>query len=99
MATQFEWDEDKAQLNFKKRGIRFEQAALIFRSPVLIEKNDRHDYGEDRYVAIGLSRDRCYVVVYTPRGDGLRIITAWYGGRRDRSKYQAYLAGRADRPG
>ena len=97
MATHFEWDEEKARLNFEKRGIRFEQAALIFRAPVLIEKDERIDYGEDRYIATGLSKDRCYVVVYTLRGDGLRLITAWYGGRRDRSKYQAYLAGRTDR--
>ena len=30
MTVQFEWDEDKAALNLKKHGVRFETAALVF---------------------------------------------------------------------
>ena len=30
MPVQFEWDEDKAALNLKKHGVRFETAALVF---------------------------------------------------------------------
>ena len=32
MPVQFEWDEDKAALNLKKHGVRFETAALVFKA-------------------------------------------------------------------
>jgi len=54
----FEWDADKAQKNLEKHGIRFEIAAAVFIDPNHITAiDDRFDYGEERYVTLGLTYD------------------------------------------
>ena len=37
---QFEWDDEKAALNFKKHSVRFETAALVFNDENRIELYD-----------------------------------------------------------
>jgi uncharacterized DUF497 family protein len=56
---------------------------------VLISIDDRQDYGETRWMALGMVADECFVVVYTERNDAIRLITAWKGGRDERSYYEA----------
>ena len=94
---EFEWDEDKRSEVFEERGVDFLRASLIFEGPVLTHADRRWDYGEKRFVSVGMVEDDCYVVVHTNRGDVTRIITAWKGGRREREEYQACYFGRAPR--
>lgn len=91
----FEWDEDKRQRNLADRGVDFRLAAGIFRGLVLEGKDDRTDYGETRYRAIGRVGDEHFLVIYTWRGANRRIISAWRVGERGRRRYQAVLSGRA----
>ncbi len=73
---QFEWDEDKAALNLKKHGVRFETAALVFNDENRIEFYDSaHSLLEDRYNTIG-KVDEILFVVYTERSSATRIISA-----------------------
>ena len=73
----FEWDEAKAASNFAKHGVPFEFARDVFKDPFAIERTDnRRDYGEERYVLLGIISNRMIVVVYTMRGDVIRIISA-----------------------
>ena len=73
----FEWDEKKALVTARERGLTFEIAAAVLLSGNLLVKQDkRRDYGEDRYQAIGRYDGREIVVVYTFRGDRTRIISA-----------------------
>ena len=44
----FEWDVEKAEENFAKHGIDFEDAARIFDGPTVQGEDGRHDYGETR---------------------------------------------------
>ena len=56
----FEWDDAKAALNARQHGIGFEAVALLFRAVDLLEDiDDREDYGEDRWLAIGPDRRPC----------------------------------------
>ena len=91
----FEWDEDKRQRNLAERGVDFRLAADIFQDVVLEAKDQRADYGEIRYRAIGRVSDEFFVVTYTWRGRNRRIISAWRVGERGRRRYQALLSGRA----
>jgi len=68
----FEWDERKNQSNLIKHGFDFAHAPGIFNSPMLVELDDREDYGEDRWIGIGLLSGRVVVVVYTE----LEIVVA-----------------------
>lgn len=77
MEIEFEWDEVKASANEKKHGVTFGDAATIFlQDRVLVHRDERFDYGEDRYLAIGLVEEREVAVVYTLRAGRIRIISA-----------------------
>jgi hypothetical protein len=92
--VQLEWDETKRQSVIAQRGVDILYAALIFDGPVLSRQDDRHDYGESRYISVGMVDDECFVVVHSPRDGSTRLITAWKGGRDERSIYQKSIAGR-----
>lgn len=87
----FEWDEGKNTSNFKKHGIRFEEAAQIFLGPTATEIDDRGDYGEVREISIGLiGAAVCIIVIHTDREGTLRIISARRATRLERLKYDEY---------
>jgi len=92
MHLDFEWDEEKNGRNFKKHGIRFEEAALIFREPTLTTVDDRKDYGETRETSIGQLGGRVYlVVVHTDREGITRLISARRAKRQERKEYDDYI--------
>ena len=86
-----EWGEDKWKENFQKHGVDFADAALIFDNPVIETIDDRKQYGEMRYRALGHVEDDYYIVVYTWRGKDRRIISAWKVGENGKRRYQAIL--------
>lgn len=57
--VKFEWDSHKAELNVAKHGLTFLDGIQVFRDFNLsIERDDRSDYGEDRYIATGHIKQR-----------------------------------------
>jgi len=84
-----EWDENKRTDVLRTRGVDMVYAALIFEGTVLTKKDERTDYGEERFISLGMVEDDCFVVVHTPRGTATRLITAWKGGQLERDQYQA----------
>jgi uncharacterized DUF497 family protein len=97
MPLEFEWDDDKASANLEKHGVDFVDAAQIFAGVTFEVADTRRAYGEPRTRAIGAHDEEVYVVVYTPRGDRLRLISAWKAGHNDRKQYHAHLAARSGR--
>ena len=69
-------------------------AAAMFAGVTVTSQDGRTEYGEARFVAIGRVDDAFLVLVFTERGDKIRLISARKGGRRDRRKYEAGLVGR-----
>lgn len=92
-ALEFEWDETKRQQVLEKHKIDLLHAALIFDGPV-VTRPDLRDYGEERFISTGMALGRCVVVVYTERAGKTRLISAWFGGRKDYGKYKAGIARR-----
>lgn len=84
----FEWNEAKRAQNRDKHGVDFLDAALIFEGPTLVREDDRKDYGETRWIALGMVENTVYVVTYTMRGEVTRIISAWQGGRKEYEQYK-----------
>jgi len=73
----FEWDEAKNAANIRKHGIDFADVTDTFNHPMLAMLDQREDYGEERWIAIGWTHALIGVVVYTERqGDVIRIISA-----------------------
>ena len=83
----FEWDQAKSDKNFAERGFDFEYACRIFDGDILEWDDTRRDYGERRVIAIGEVEEEVYVIVYTPREQVRRIISARPASRRERNAY------------
>jgi uncharacterized protein len=88
---EFEWDDQKEKSNLRKHGLAFEDAITLFDGPYLERLDDRHDYGEERYVAYGCVRDEVVVLVYTWRGPARRIISARKATKVERETYYAAI--------
>jgi uncharacterized DUF497 family protein len=90
MGLTFEWDAKKAKQNLKKHGVPFEEATTVFLDSLARTINDPlHSGEEDRFVNLGESqRRRLLVVVFTDRGERIRIISARVATRRERRDYE-----------
>jgi uncharacterized DUF497 family protein len=89
--VEFEWDEQKNHTNWQKHGVSFEEATTVFGDPLSVTIDDPiHSTSEDRFVIIGMSAHRrLLVVIFTERGNHIRIISARDATRRERRNYEA----------
>ena len=93
----FEWDESKNQSNLIKHGFDFADAYRIFNLPMVVELDKRENYGEDRFVAIGLLDGRVVVIVYTePDAEIIRIVSLRKALSYERKYYEQYLKNRLE---
>ena len=89
-----DFDADKNAKNIAERGISFELAAEFDWETALVGRDRRKDYGEDRYKALGVIEDRLYVLVFTVREKGIRVISLRKANRREGIEYEkAYKSG------
>ena len=63
------------------------RAAEVFADATLTIEDDRHDYGEDRFITIGFLDDRMVVLVWTPRSGTYRIVSMRKANERERAVY------------
>jgi uncharacterized protein len=83
------WDPDKAKANLEKHGVRFSDAELVLYDPYAVTVEDSAVQGEQRYLSVGLDAvGRILVVVYTYRGENVRLISARPATRRERQQYE-----------
>jgi uncharacterized DUF497 family protein len=89
----FEWDEQKNRENIRKRNLDFADARKVFQRPVLRMLDNRKDYGEDRWIGIGmLDNTRTVVVVFTePAENTMRIISMRKALAHERKRYEQAL--------
>ena len=85
--VRYSWDRAKSAANLRERGFDFAFATLVFGGPTVVAEDQRQDYGERRFVAIGLADKLHLTVVFTDRvrADGeleRRIISARRSNRR-----------------
>lgn len=85
----FEWDEEKSNKCYEMRGFDFAYAAFAFADPNrIVRPDDRFSYCEARYELIGRIEGRLFVLIYTPRHDGIRIISARKANAREVKRYE-----------
>jgi len=85
----FEWDEKKNQQNIRKHGLDFGDTWEIFEGPFEAHLDLRTDYGEDRWIVIGLLGTRTVVVTFALRGtQTIRIISLRKASRHERKKFE-----------
>jgi uncharacterized DUF497 family protein len=76
--VQFIWDLHKAEINFSKHSVSFEDAATVFGDPLSNTYPDPdHSLSEQRFIIIGVSEQgRMLVVAHTDDGQVVTIISA-----------------------
>ena len=87
---QYEWDSPKAELNLRKHGVSFDEAATVFLDQLAVSGADPdHSLGEPRYITFGLSSlGKLLAVSHTYRPGGVRIISARRVTRFERNMYE-----------
>ncbi len=87
---EFEWDPEKADVNLKKHGISFHEAATVFGDPLAITFDDPdHSVREHRLLTFGSSRmGQLLVVVHIERRGRTRIVSARRATRHERKTYE-----------
>ena len=82
----FEWDEDKRLLNLQKHGIDFVDAQSVFEEERIYTypspKND-----EERWVTVGPVENRLIAVIWTERGEAIRLISARRARDEEKRQY------------
>ena len=91
--VEFEWDDLKAESNYKKHGVRFTEAATVWSDDSAVEMSDPdHSEKEERWVRLGQSQNiRVLVVVYVEKveGERIRIISARKAKPREIEHYNS----------
>jgi uncharacterized protein len=83
------FDPKKNLRNIADRGLPFDLVDSFEWDTALIAQDTRKDYGEHRYIAIGLIDEVLYVTVFTPRNDRPHVISLRRANLRERRKYAA----------
>jgi uncharacterized DUF497 family protein len=88
----FEWDTNKAAINYRKHRIRFEDAAQAFDDPLALSVQDRIEGGEQRWQTLGMVGGCLLLLVaHTVRVEDVevvRIISARCADRKERTRYE-----------
>ena len=89
MQLEFEWGNAKAEANLRAHGVSFELAKTVFQDPFAIERlDDRQDYGEERFVIVGMAEGNVALfVAYTEREGRMRIISARRATQNEQDDY------------
>jgi len=83
------WDPKKAEINFKKHGMRFSDAEMVLYDASAMTIEEQIIADEPRYVTVGMDAfGRILAVVYSYRLDTIRLISARKATRRERTKYE-----------
>jgi hypothetical protein len=82
-----EFDEAKNERNILERGLPFGMVAEFEWDTALVIEDDRMNYGEKRYRAIGFIGERLHAIVFTPRKGGIRVISLRKANKREEKGY------------
>ena len=82
-----EYDPGKNQRNIKERGLSFDTVKDFEFDTALVWKDDRRDYGEVRYCALGYIGLRIHHIVFTLRADVVRVISLRKANKREIKRY------------
>jgi len=82
-----EWDEAKRAASLAKHGIDFSLAEQFDFEGARIGPDARRDYGEPRFIALGLIGTRCFVLIFTMRGETVRVISLRKANAREIKSY------------
>ena len=81
------WDESKRELNLRKHGFDFADVKALFHGATVTFEDDRFDYGEERFITIGLLNGITVVVAHTETEREIRVISMRKATRNEQEIY------------
>jgi len=91
MAVRITFDSAKRQRALVERGLDFAAAATVFAGTYFTVEDKRRDYGESRFISVGLLVGRMVMIVWTPRGDARHVISMRKTNARETRRYKAEM--------
>ncbi|MHB8744268.1 MAG: BrnT family toxin [Sulfuricaulis sp.] len=86
----FQYDPTKSASNLRKHGVTFADAEAVFYDPLAVHQLDPDSDDEERFAAVGMgSAGIILVVVYTLRGEEIRLISARQATRHEVKSYES----------
>ncbi|WP_082457644.1 BrnT family toxin [Pseudomonas sp. Leaf48] len=85
------FDPAKRDKTLLERGVDFADAAAVFAGHHFTAEDTRQEYGEVRFITVGLLIGRMVVMVWTPRGEARRIISMRKANEREQTQYRSRL--------
>ncbi len=83
----FEWDEKKRRANLIKHGIDFADLVPLFSGLTITLLDDRYDYGELRFITLGMRNGIVMTIAHTETEEVIRIISARKATRYEEESY------------
>ena len=85
---QYSYDKNKKALNLAKHGFDFDDAKRVIESNKTVTyEDDRFDYGEQRFITIGLLQDVLVAIVTRETENEIRIISMRKAEKHEKTKY------------
>ncbi len=83
----FTWDEKKRQATLTARGLDFAHSEIVFAGPTFTWEDTRCDYGEQRWITLGLLFDTVVVLVHTETEDEIRVFSMRSASKDEQAIY------------
>ncbi len=89
-SKEFEWNDGNADKNWIRHRVSWQECEQVFfNRPLVVGDDEEHSLSEDRYYAFGQTdAGRRLFVVYTVRGERIRVISARDMTPRERRMYE-----------
>jgi uncharacterized DUF497 family protein len=84
----YEWDEEKRIANLAKHGVDFSMAEGFNWETAVVREDRRRNYGERRSIAVGYLNARLHILIFTLRGEAVRIISLRKANPREMKHYE-----------
>ena len=81
------WDEAKRRTNLRKHGLDFADSEEVFAGIACTTEDGRFDYGEQRFLTLGMLRDIVVVIAHTETSHEIRIISMRKATRNEQTLY------------
>ena len=82
------FDPAKSERNERERDLPFGRAADFDWAHALMAEDERHDYGENRFLATGSLDGRIHVLCFVPVPGGIRVISLRKANVREVRNYE-----------
>jgi uncharacterized DUF497 family protein len=88
----YEWDEAKRLANIQKHGIDFTGIEKVFADKTVTILDDRFDYGESRFITLGMLSGRIVVIAHSETDEVIRIISVRKATKNEEAGYFKEIA-------